>query len=74
VLDMMMPGRSGIEVVETLRADAELRGTLVVMLTASTQPQHRAAAERAGADRFVAKPFSPIQLELLVQTLLERAT
>lgn len=71
LLDMMMPGRSGIEVLGELRRDPDLRGIPVVMLTARAQATDREAAARAGADRFLAKPFSPLELALVVEELLE---
>jgi DNA-binding response OmpR family regulator len=68
LLDMMMPGRTGLDVL------AELRGagvTLpVVMVTARTQASDRMRAADAGADRFLSKPFSPTDLEALVAELL----
>jgi DNA-binding response OmpR family regulator len=70
VLDMMMPGKSGLEVLEELRADSELAGTRVVMLTARAQSVDRLAAATSGADRYVAKPFSPIELAATVIELL----
>jgi CheY-like chemotaxis protein len=71
LLDMMMPGRSGIEVLEELRADRELREIPVVMLTARAQATDRERAERAGADRFLTKPFSPLELARVVDELLD---
>lgn len=71
VLDMMMPGRSGLEVLEEIRADRELADTLVLMLTARVQASDQAAAERLGADRFMPKPFSPLRLAAEVEELLQ---
>jgi CheY-like chemotaxis protein len=70
LLDMMMPGQSGLEVLAELRRDPELRGIPVVMLTARAQVTDREAAELAGADRFLAKPFSPLELDSVVKELL----
>ena len=70
LLDMMMPGRSGLDVLAELRADPELAETRVVMLTARTQAADREAAAEAGADRFLTKPFSPLQLAALVEDML----
>lgn len=72
VLDMMMPGRSGLEVVRELRADDRLADTPVVMLTARAQAADVAAAEEAGTDHFVAKPFSPAALAELVRSIVDR--
>jgi CheY-like chemotaxis protein len=71
VLDMMMPGRSGVEVLEELRGDPRFQETPVVMLTARAQAADREAASRAGANYFLAKPFSPKQLASVVEELLE---
>jgi CheY-like chemotaxis protein len=71
VHDMMMPGRSGLEVLAALRGSPALAATKVVLLTARTQASDRAQAHAAGADRFLAKPFSPAELERVVVGLLE---
>jgi len=74
VLDMMMPGTSGLDVLNELRSDPELASIPVLMLTARTQRSDRDAALNAGADRFLAKPFSPIELAGVVTELVaERA-
>jgi DNA-binding response OmpR family regulator len=70
VLDTMMPGRSGLDVLRELRADSALAATPVILLTARAQVDDRAAAEAAGADRFVAKPFSPLALLAAIDELL----
>jgi DNA-binding response OmpR family regulator len=68
LLDMMMPGRTGLDVLAELRAAGE---TLpVVMVTARAQAADRVRAADAGADRFLSKPFSPAELEALVADLL----
>jgi CheY-like chemotaxis protein len=73
LLDMMMPGRTGLEVLAELRRDPDLRGIPVVMLTARAQSADREAAEEAGVDRFLSKPFSPLELAQAVEELLENA-
>lgn len=70
VLDMMMPLRSGLEVLAHVRADAELSATPVIMLSARTQEDDRAAANEAGATLFLPKPFSPSDLAALVAKTL----
>jgi CheY-like chemotaxis protein len=70
LLDMMMPGRSGVDVLRELRSDDQLAHVPVVMLTARTQAADREAAEEAGADHFLAKPFSPTDLLALVDDVL----
>lgn len=73
LLDVKMPGRSGLEVLDELRSDPRFAQTPVIMLTARTQAADREAAEAGGADRFLAKPFSPALLAELVEDLLGRA-
>jgi two-component system, OmpR family, phosphate regulon response regulator PhoB len=73
VLDVMMPGRTGLDVLAELRAEPELARTKVVMLTARAQAADRVAADGAGADRFLTKPFSPIALARVVEELLHEA-
>ena len=68
VLDVMLPGLSGIDVLETMRADDELSGTPVVVITAWSHAEIEAWT--AGADRFVSKPFDPDELSGAVEELL----
>jgi CheY-like chemotaxis protein len=70
VIDMMMPGRTGVEVVAALREDETQADTLVIMLTARAQVADREAAQGAGADLYLTKPFSPIALAAAVEELL----
>ena len=70
ILDLLMPGRSGLEVLEELRSDPNLAGTPVIVMTARAGPSERTAALAAGADRFLAKPFSPRELAAVVGELL----
>jgi two-component system response regulator MtrA len=70
LLDMMMPGQTGLEVLAELRGDPGLRDIPVVMLTARAQATDREAARLAGADSFLAKPFSPLELACVVKELL----
>src|ERR671936_2900304 len=70
ILDMLMPGRSGLEVLSELRRDPSLERTPVIVLTARAQAADREAAMRASADRFLAKPFSPRELAAMVDELL----
>ena len=62
LLDIQMPEVDGIEVCRRVKADPALRGTIVVMLTAQAQTDARRRATTAGADTFLTKPFSPLQL------------
>jgi len=69
-LDWTMPGLSGVEVCRALRDDAALDGIRIVMLTARSQPDDRSHAHDMGADDYITKPFSPIQLLEKVRDVL----
>ena len=58
LLDWMMPGHNGIEVLEALRADPAIARTPVLLVTARSQPEDLARGEAAGATGYLAKPFS----------------
>lgn len=58
ILDVMLPGRSGFDILKDLRAEAATATLPVLLLTARSQAKDRELAERLGASRFVAKPFS----------------
>jgi DNA-binding response OmpR family regulator len=62
VLDVMLPDRSGLEVLAEIRAEATLANLKVIILTARAQRSDHDAALAAGADLFMAKPFRPLQL------------
>jgi DNA-binding response OmpR family regulator len=62
LLDVMMPGLDGFEVAERMKNDAQLKGAVVVMLTAKDTPEDRRRGLEAGADIYFTKPFSPLEL------------
>lgn len=70
LLDAMMPGMSGFEVCEAVRADAELRHTPILMLTAKGRETDMARGVGAGADAYVTKPFSTRELMQKVRDML----
>lgn len=70
VLDVMLPKRSGFDVLRQLRADAETRDLPVLILTAKGQQQDRRIAEELGADSFVTKPYSNSEVVGAVRKLL----
>lgn len=70
LLDVMMPGGlDGFQVCERIRADARLKKTKIVLLTARTQPEDRARGMKSGANEFLTKPFSPRELLSVVGRL-----
>ncbi|MFI7598033.1 response regulator transcription factor [Actinoplanes sp. NPDC049681] len=73
VLDVSMPGLSGIDVCRMLRAEPATSGMLIIMLTARVQEQDVEGGFSAGADDYVTKPFSPRELVSRIQALLSRA-
>ena len=70
VLDIGMPGLDGVQVLERIRADDDLRAMLVVLLTAKAQESDVRRGFDAGADAYVKKPFSPADLSARVRELL----
>lgn len=70
VLDWMMPGLSGIEVVKQLRADPETAEIPIVFLTAKDQPADLEEARALGVFAYLTKPFSPLELLERVQEAL----
>jgi DNA-binding response OmpR family regulator len=70
LLDVMMPKRNGYEVCQQIRANAEWRGTKVIMLTAKGRDSEIAKGMALGADAYVTKPFSTRDLVTRVKDLL----
>jgi DNA-binding response OmpR family regulator len=69
-LDWTMPRMAGVEVCRALREDPETADMRIVMLTARSQDADREHAEAMGADDYITKPFSPIQLLEKVRDVL----
>jgi DNA-binding response OmpR family regulator len=72
ILDLMLPGVSGLDILAALRADPATVALPVLMLTAKGQERDREAAERAGASRFMSKPFSNAEIIASVRDLVAR--
>ncbi|MNT86438.1 Transcriptional regulatory protein WalR [compost metagenome] len=70
VLDVMLPKRSGFEVLKQIRADVETHALPVLILTAKGQQQDRRIAEEFGADVFVTKPYANAEVVGAVRQLL----
>jgi DNA-binding response OmpR family regulator len=71
VLDVMMPRRTGYEVLEELRGDESLRDIKVILLSARVQEGDVARGLDAGADAYLAKPFKAQELVAKIEELLE---
>jgi two-component system, OmpR family, response regulator ResD len=72
VLDIMLPGIDGLEVMRHLRGDDAARHSRVILLTARGRETERIAGLRRGADDYVVKPFSPNELVARVEAVLRR--
>lgn len=72
VLDLMLPGMSGFDVLEQLRLDDATRDIAVIMLTARREEPDRIRGLSLGADDYLTKPFSPAELVLRVAAILRR--
>ncbi|WP_337268929.1 response regulator transcription factor [Oryzifoliimicrobium ureilyticus] len=69
IMDIMMPGESGIEVTRNLRT---IKNVPIIMLTALSESDNRIAGLEAGADDYLSKPFDPRELVLRVNNILRR--
>ncbi|MBX7118937.1 MAG: response regulator [Gemmatimonadaceae bacterium] len=72
VLDLMLPGMSGFDVLARLREDESTAGIAVLMLTARKEEPDRIRGLELGADDYLTKPFSPQELVLRVAAILRR--
>lgn len=71
MLDVMLPGRSGFEILKDLRADPDCAHLPVLMLTARGQARDREMAELAGVSKFMTKPFSNAEMLEAVRELTQ---
>ncbi len=69
ILDAMLPGKSGFDILTEIRADEVFGATPVLMLTARGQTKDREMAEQAGASRYMTKPFSNAEVLDVVRDL-----
>jgi two-component system phosphate regulon response regulator PhoB len=74
VLDLMLPGISGYDVIEQLRGSEDTNDVAVLMLTARKEEADRVRGLSLGADDYLTKPFSPQELVLRVTAILRRMT
>ena len=73
-LDVMMPKKNGYEVLETLRSIPEYKNIYVIILSAKGSDLDRTKALSAGANEFISKPFSPIEVVSRVRNILKSLT
>ena len=72
ILDLMLPGVSGLDVCKSIRADDDIRDMSIIMLTAKGEEIDRVIGFELGADDYVTKPFSVRELILRVKVLLKK--
>lgn len=73
ILDYMLPGKNGLDILSELREDPDFADLPVLMLTARGQSRDREQAEKAGVSRFMTKPFSNIEVVTAVRDLVALA-
>lgn len=74
ILDVMMPGMTGLEICRALRSETTTERLPVILLTARKSEIDRIVAFELGADDYITKPFSPREVVLRVQAILRRST
>ena len=72
LLDWMLPGASGVDFTRRLRSDERTRTVPIIMLTARSEEPDKIAGLESGADDYLAKPFSVLELQARVKALLRR--
>jgi two-component system, OmpR family, alkaline phosphatase synthesis response regulator PhoP len=73
LLDLMLPGKDGLEVCKSLKSEAKTASIPIIMLTAKTQEADKIVGLELGADDYVTKPFSPRELLARIKAVLRRA-
>jgi two-component system phosphate regulon response regulator PhoB len=73
VLDLMLPGMSGLEDCRALKRETATASMPIIMLTARAEEVDRIVGFELGADDYITKPFSPRELVLRIQSILRRA-
>jgi len=73
ILDLMLPGMTGLEICRALRSDARTAAIPIIMVTAKAEESDRIVGLELGADDYVSKPFSPNELIARARALLRRA-
>lgn len=73
MLDIMLPGMSGLEILDTMKRDVKLKNIPVIMLTAKTTEFDKITGLDRGADDYITKPFSVLELLARVRAILRRS-
>jgi len=72
VLDLMLPGLDGLELMRIIKRDPAMAGVALVVLSARTEEMDRIVGLELGADDYLTKPFSPRELALRIRAVLRR--
>ncbi len=72
LLDLMLPGRSGVEFARQIKQNPRIRDIPIIMLTAKSQEQDKVKGLDVGADDYITKPFSPRELLSRIKAVLRR--
>jgi CheY-like chemotaxis protein len=71
-LDIMMPEINGYDVCRTIKSDPILKNTYVIMLTAKGQVAEQERGKEVGADEYIVKPFSPMEILTKIKNILDK--
>jgi len=71
-LDIMMPEINGYDVCRTIKNDADLKNTYIIMLTAKGQVAEQERGKEVGADEYIVKPFSPMEILTKIKNILDK--
>jgi len=72
LMDWMLPDISGVEIIKILKQRNDCKNIPIIMLTARTEESHKVTGLEAGADDYITKPFSPLELIARIQAILRR--
>lgn len=73
ILDVQMPGKTGLDLTRAIRSSPQLAGMRVILLTSKAQPADIEAGLASGANQYLTKPFSPIELLNVLGKALDAA-
>jgi DNA-binding response OmpR family regulator len=71
-LDIMMPEINGYDVCRTIKSDPNLKKTYIIMLTAKGQVAEQERGKAVGADEYIVKPFSPMEILTRIKNILDK--
>jgi len=71
-LDIMMPEINGYDVCRTIKSDPGLKDTYIIMLTAKGQVAEQERGKEVGADEYIVKPFSPMEILTRIKNILDK--